>query len=219
MRFNLICALTASVASQPIFNCDTYEAPPRPTNDISKLNPAHVDLVMAMGDSISAAFAAKAGVQEDRDVAWSCGEGTKDSKTFPWYISQYNRNVEGMSTKRALPMDLLHLPHGDYHKETDHLNFAESSGAVHLGSLDEQYALMQDKRNDYENFDSAWKVLTVWMTANDVMDHCDYDINGTDYLNNFVSKYDELLSNITSTTSNIYINLISTLDLSYIHRV
>lgn len=124
-----------------------------------------------------------------------------------------------MSTKRALPMDLLHLPHGDYHKNTDHLNFAEASGAVHLGSLDEQFALMQEKRNDYPNFDSAWKVLTVWMTANDVMDHCDYDINGTDYLNNFVSKYDELLTNITSTTTNLYVNLISTLDLSYIHRV
>lgn len=78
---------------------------------------------------------------------------------------------------------------------------------------------MQDKRKDYPNFDSSWKVLTVWMTANDVMDHCDYDINGTDYLNNWVSKHDELLTNITTSTSNIYINLISTLDLSYIHRV
>lgn len=78
MKTKFIFAAVASVFSQPIYNCDRYEAPPRPTNDITKLNPAHVDLVMAMGDSISAAFAAKAGVQEDRDVAWSCGEGTKD---------------------------------------------------------------------------------------------------------------------------------------------
>ena len=92
---------------------------------------------MAMGDSISAAFAAKAGIQEDRDIAWSCGIGNKDFKTFPWYISQYNPDVEGMSTKRAIPMNFTHLPHGDYHKKTDHLNFAESSGATHLGSMDE----------------------------------------------------------------------------------
>ncbi len=52
-----------------------------------KLNPAHVDLTMVFGDSASAAFAARAGLQEDRDIAWSGGEGTKDSMTFPWLIS------------------------------------------------------------------------------------------------------------------------------------
>ena len=129
--------LPLSWLSQPIYECDPYEAPPRPDDDISKLNPAHVDLVMTFGDSISAAFAAKAGIQEDRDIAWSNGEGNKDFKTFPWYVSQYNSNVEGMSTKRAIPMDFWNLPHGDYHKRTDHLNFAESYGAVKLGSMDE----------------------------------------------------------------------------------
>lgn len=55
------------------FNCERYEAPPRPSNDISKLNPVHIDLTMAMGDSISAAFAARGGLREDRDIAWSDG--------------------------------------------------------------------------------------------------------------------------------------------------
>ena len=141
MKTKIIYSFTASIIAQPIYNCDSYAAPPKPTNDISKLNPAHVDLVMAMGDSISAGFAAKAGIQEDRDIAWSSGEGNKDFKTFPWYVSQYSRNVEGMSTKRVIPMDFMHLPHGDYHK-TDNLNFAESSGAVDLGSLDEQWGLL-----------------------------------------------------------------------------
>ena len=215
---SIIFALAASVMGQPIYNCDPYEAPPRPDNDISKLNPAHVELVMAMGDSISAAFAAKAGIQEDRDIAWSCGIGNKDYKTFPWYVSQYNPDVEGMSTKRAIPMNFTHLPHGDYHKKTDHLNFAESSGATHLGSMDEQWALMQGKRKEYPDFDTKWKVLTVWMTANDIMGKCKDDVNGTSYMKHQMEKYDELLTNITTTMGNVYVNFIATFDLSYVHK-
>jgi len=168
MKSKIIALFISSILGQSEFDCPSYEAPARPSNDIRKLNPAHVDLTMAFGDSISAAFAARAGIQEDRDIAWSGGEGTKDQMTFPWFVSQFNKNVEGMSTKRALPMDLIHLPHGDYHPKTDHLNFAESSGSVFRGSLDEQWSLLQSKRNDYENFDSSWKVLTVWLFTNDV---------------------------------------------------
>ena len=62
MKCKIIFAMAASIMAQPIYECEPYEAPPRPENDISKLNPAHVDLTMAMGDSISAAFAAKAGI-------------------------------------------------------------------------------------------------------------------------------------------------------------
>ena len=124
-----------------------------------------------------------------------------------------------MSVKRTVPFGLEHLPHGDYHPKTDHLNFAESSGAVHLHSLDEQFALMQTAKEQYPDFDESWKVLTLWMTANDVCGECQVDLNGTDYLNNWVSKTDELLTNLTQTTKNIYVNLMSTMDLSSVHRL
>merc|ERR1712086_173702 len=214
--FNLVSTFALVQGSK--FDCDIYEAPPKPT-DVKKLNPAHVELTMAMGDSITAAFAARAGIQEDRDLSWSAGEGSKDQITFPWLISEYNRDVEGMSVKRTIPFGLEHLPHGDYHSKTDHLNFAESSGAVHLNSLDEQYALMQTAKEQYPDFDESWKVLTVWMTANDFCGECHNDLNGTDYLKNWVSKTDELLTNLTATTKNIYVNLISTLNLSDVHRL
>ena len=49
------------------------------------------------------------------------------------------RPLEGMSTTPVLPKDIPHMPHNDYHPITDHLNFAESEGAVHRGSLVEQW--------------------------------------------------------------------------------
>lgn len=57
------------------------------------------------------------------------------------------------------------------------------------------------------------------MTANDFCGECHNDLNGTDYLKNWVSKTDELLTNLTATTKNIYVNLISTLNLSDVHRL
>jgi hypothetical protein len=85
------------------------------------------------------------------------------------------------------------LPHNDYHPETDNFNVAESSGAVHLHSLQEQWAFIQESKAKYPDFDNSWKVLTVWMTANDVCGECDKNLNGTDYLKSWVNQTDELL--------------------------
>ena len=94
---------------------------------------------MAMGDSISAAFAARGGLREDRDIAWSDGKGSEDQMTFPWLISKYNPSVDGMSTKRVFPSHYFTLPHGDYHPKTDNLNLAESSSSVLRKSFFDQW--------------------------------------------------------------------------------
>merc|ERR1719387_217218 len=99
------------------FACKTdYPAPPRPKNNVSKLHPAHVDYVMALGDSITAAFAARSNLDEARDISWSIGVGTTDQLTLPRLISFYQGgNVpKGASTKAVLPKNPFHLPHGDY---------------------------------------------------------------------------------------------------------
>ena len=187
--------------------------------DVAMLNPAHVGIVMAMGDSITAGFAVRSGLKEGRDISWSIGTGTDANPTLPYFLSQYNPAVTGMSTKAVLPNDITDLPKGDYHPKTDHLNVAESSGAVHRGSLDQQWGYLQQHRSDYPTFDTEWKVLTVWMTANDVCGQCDAPLNGSAFLAQWVAKTDELLENVTSTMGKVYVNLVSTLDLSNIARI
>ena len=84
-----------------LFNCPSIQVPPLAT-DIAHLHPGHVSVVMAVGDSITAAFAARATPWEDRDLSWSIGVGTKDEITLPWLLSQYTDagkyKLEGMST-------------------------------------------------------------------------------------------------------------------------
>jgi phospholipase B1 len=216
-------SVLVAVAEAGRFNCSTFAPPPMAT-EVSNLHPGHVKFVLAMGDSITAAFAARAKLQEDRDISWAIGEGNADQLTVPYILGQYNPTgaVHGYSTAAIIPKDITNLPHNDYHPLTDHLNVAESEGAVHRGSMDEQWGIIQQQRKKYADFDDdvgSWKVITVWMTANDVCGKCDAPLANTTYLNNWVSKTNELISNVSSTMKNVYINLVSTLDLSNIARL
>jgi phospholipase B1 len=205
------------------FNCSTFPPPPVAT-DVKNLHPGHVQYVMAMGDSITAAFAARGKLQEDRDISWAIGQGTKDQLTLPWLLGQYSQSLRGIigaSTAPRIPKDVTHLPKNDYHPITDHLNVAESEGAIHRGSMDEQWGFLTEQTAKIKDFNAegSWKVLTVWMTANDVCGKCDAPVNGTAYLEAWTAKTDELLTNVSTTMKNVYVNLISTLDLSNIARL
>jgi len=140
-KLGLIVGCLGSFSAASRFNCTTYDAPPKPTH-VKDLNPANVDIVMAMGDSITAAFAIRGTLFEGRDISWSIGEGTADHVTLPYFIRQYNPSVQGQSTKAVIPHDIQHMPHNDYHPETDNLNVAESEGAVHDKSLEEQWGFI-----------------------------------------------------------------------------
>ena len=204
------------------FNCTTdYPAPPRPKNNVSKLHPAHVDYVMALGDSITAAFAARSNLDEARDISWSIGVGTNDQLTLPRLMSFYQGgNVpKGASTKAVIPKNPFHLPHGDYHPGTDNLNVAESQGSVHRNSMVEEWAILSDQVGKLgPDFEDGWKVLTVWMTANDVCGKCDKTVSSK-YLDEWSDAHDALIQNVTSTMKNVYISLTSTLDLSNVARI
>ena len=115
--------------SSSVFDCPKIKIPHFPQN-ISRLHPGHVSIVMAIGDSITAGFAARSNVWEARDISWSIGEGSKDQVTLPYMLSQYSPKVEGQSTKAVIPNNVRHLPDGDYHPDTDNLNVAESQASV-----------------------------------------------------------------------------------------
>jgi hypothetical protein len=184
-----------------------------------------VQYVLAMGDSITAAFAARAKLQEDRDLSWAIGQGTANQLTLPYLLTQYTKGrlkgVVGASTTPRIPKDITNLPKNDYHPLTDHLNVAESEGACHRGSMDEQWGFIKEQTGKLKGFNDpgAWKVLTVWMTANDVCGKCDAPLVGTKYLADWTAKTNEVLLNISSSMENVYVNLISTLDLSNIARL
>jgi hypothetical protein len=97
-------ALLVVVGAQQPFPCQDFTVPP-PPKTIHDLHPAHVSIVLAMGDSITAAFAARGTLMESRDISWSAGVGTPTQLTMPYMINQYAAKagtvLEGMSVRRG----------------------------------------------------------------------------------------------------------------------
>jgi hypothetical protein len=200
------------------FDCEIVK-PETPAANVTRLHPTDIGFTIALGDSITAAFAARSTLLEDRDLSWAIGEGHDNQLTLPHLLGYYSKSVQGMSTTAVLPAGIAHLPHGDYHPDTDHLNVAESEGAVGRNSMVEQWELLQGQIGKYPTFKDAWKVVTIWMTANDVCDKCQPGDPTTHALESWAAGHDAVLANITSTMKNVYINLVSTLDLSNVARL
>jgi hypothetical protein len=154
---------------------------------------------------------------EARDVSWSIGKGSDAQLTLPHLVDFYrpasnasNASAKlhgpliGASTTAVFPAGISHLPHGDFHPKTDGLNVAESSGAVHRNSMVEQFALIQQQRAALPgldaDFDARWKLLTIWMTANDVCGLCDGTVSDA-FLDKWSAGYDALLANMTKTST------------------
>jgi len=126
--------------------------------------------------------------------------------------------VEGQSTEAVWPRDLHNLPWNDYHNETDHMNVAETSAHVTWGSLEEQWRYLKSNFQKYENFEKRWKVLTVWMTANDACEACSEPVEGTTKFADWESRMQRFLENVTGTLRNTYVNLVSTLNISHVAK-
>jgi len=217
----------AGLSHASVFTCDTsgFKHEKRNVENIADLRPSDVTMMMAFGDSITAGFSIRGGVYEDRNLSWSIGQGSRDQLTLPWITSQYSGSVKGASTERRLPVSIK-LPYGDYYRPKDRLNFAQPQAAVALGSMHEQWEHAQkalSKRDfkagrDFRDYNEHWKVITIWMTANDVCSKCKEPLSEKE-LERWAQPYEELLHNISITMDKVYVNLISTLDLSHINRI
>lgn len=218
--------LTTSASPAPtpgsLFNCPKLSAVADPGDDISKLHPSHVSVMMAVGDSITAAFAAKNGIKENRDISWSIGDGDAGQLTLPWMMGQYSDKIEGSSHASVLPVLLPGLPKNDYHGfAKDGLNVAESSGAANSGSVDEQWNYLKKNVGKISDFQNRWKVLTYWMFANDVTPNCNLPFAISPMGLKWESKTSEFLTNVVNDKRfrRTYINLVGMIDLSQIHRI
>lgn len=144
---------------------------------------------MAMGDSMTAGFAARGffgeeeGAQEEgaplgqpqlevgdvplefRALSFSGGEGSDGYWTLPYFLGRYNSSLTGASTKRTIPQ----TPGSGYTvKSANHLNAALSN--AHAWQLKMQIDELKSQSSSVPDFDDRWKILTVFIGANDLCD-------------------------------------------------
>ena len=175
------------------FNCDTKEiASLGEATNVDELKPSDVEVVAAIGDSMTAEY---------RGVSWSIG-GDEGATTLPNLIKHYNPNLQGYSVKT-----------GKEGTANTAYNFAVS-GAVASDLLEQATHLVDRIKSD--NLNGKWKVVTLFIGGNDLCAMCE-DTN-TFSAENF---YTHILAAIQKLTEldKVYINLVQTVQISEVSKL
>jgi len=194
--------MTAACPSIPI---------PADTNSVHQLKPGHIKVVMAMGDSISAAMSAKdsslINLNEWRGISFSIG-GDAGVNTMPNLLKQF--------TAPGYPIGPS-IGTGSRTSAGTGLNGAVS-GAINVDMLSQaQWLAASLRANTKINFTADWKVLTIWIGSNNLCDVCDEpaDNNADDFERHVTAALDYLYTNVPR----LFVNLLQNLDVSILNEV
>ncbi|KAI9543893.1 hypothetical protein NQZ68_004941 [Dissostichus eleginoides] len=150
--------------------CEDFSASPSPPTSVHELRPGDVQVVAALGDSLTAGNGIASSknnvldvLHQYRGLSWSIGgeENLTTVTTLPNILKYFNQNLTGFSVGK-----------GKQDTSESFLNQAVA-GAKSTDLLSQVRALVARMKNDSRiNFESDWKVITLFIGGNDVCDHC-----------------------------------------------
>jgi len=200
------------------FSCDVSvgtRSKHRPTS-VHRLKPGDIDVVAALGDSVTAAFAAKSRnlfeykkLIENRGISWSVG-GDEDIRTvftLPNMLKLYNPNLRGFSTG-DIPASCQ--DNKKYAKQV--ADNVAASGALSMNISDQAHSLVEKMKGDVEiDFNSDWKLVTLYIGGNDLCEVCKVqNYSWTSYTDNI----NETLIYLRDNLPNTLVNVVPVMDLS-----
>jgi len=182
---------------------------------------------MALGDSITAGFGIngiEGGLLEVRGHSYAIG-GDTNAVTLANFLKFYSPDIQGAS----LGNHLLEYCGGNncsalfpYEPKSDVLNAAVSGAEVDtLYSHELDYLLEQLHKNSKINMTSDWKLLTIWIGANDLCGSCG-NTSTFDYMlpaDNFESELRRVLEKVRTNIPRTFVNLIETFNISQVYTL
>jgi len=190
--------------------CPSLASPPDAVN-VSSLRPGNIKVVMAMGDSITAAMSAKDtlifSLKEYRGISYAVG-GDAGVTTLPNLLKPYLPAGYPVGISTGV---------GKRESSGTGLN-AAVSGAINKDMLSQATWLVQQlKANKNVNFNLDWKVLTVWIGSNNLCDVCSsQNPNNGD---NFQNEVYAALNYIQANVPRVFVNLVANLDISNLYYI
>jgi hypothetical protein len=211
----------------PLFDCPSLPPPP-PVNDVNKLRPGNIKAVMAVGDSISAGFAMRAGrfwdildLVEFRGDVFSAG-GNPGSITVPNFLKKYNPNIVGMSVGYTWPLDVIRWKNhliDPWNPNVTYLNGAQSMARIQdvpaqvdyiTQLLNTTYSGIVDMKND-------WKLMTIFIGANNICPSCR---GGGDTTPDFYEQMLRLILNkIYNQIPRTFVNIVMMFNISQVYDI
>jgi len=204
--------------SRQPFPCKLRKASPTIPTSVHKLRPADVQVVAALGDSITAGVGARANsvldiFKEYRGVSFSVGgdKTWREYVTLPNILRIFNSNLYGQS------YGITRIGSG----KTSGYNFAVS-GATSIELAEQAWRLVKAMRRDpWINFEKDWKMVTIIIGHNDACTHVCNSTLGVDmfedaspptYARNVQKALDILQRNLPRT----FVNLVPIADVTMV---
>lgn len=212
----------------PVWNCTAPAAKPLPSNNVRRLKPGNIKVVMALGDSISAGFAMHAGHALDvftfleyRGDVFSIG-GNNGNYTFPNFLQTYAPDIVGASIGNSLPLDYLKIfNHAiqPFDPRVTHLNAAQSGAVVsdcpaQVSYIEQQLKTTYALQVDYE---LDWKVMTIFIGANNLCSACRNSSSSNP--DNYINELDAVLAQINSTIPRTFVNVMLLFNISQVWNI
>mmetsp|Transcript_27016 Transcript_27016/g.67896 ORF Transcript_27016/g.67896 Transcript_27016/m.67896 type:complete len:357 (-) Transcript_27016:33-1103(-) len=196
--------------------------PPRqtPPTNVRELYPSDIKAVMALGDSVTAGFAMHTYPVEERQDVYSIGANPNATTLFN-FIRHYNPNVVGGAVKYTLPLDaaVYHNPYDWLMLEQDriHLNAGVSSAKA-ADVVDQIRYLTERLPKEGVDMQTDWKLLTLFIGANDLCVVCDGG-HTAQQPENWIQTVDSLLDQVHQSIPRVFVNLVGMVNITEVYRV
>lgn len=195
----------------PVFKACPPLPVPADTDNVNNLRPGNIKVVMAMGDSITAAMSAKdstfLSMKEYRGLAFSMG-GDSGVTTIPNLLKPYVGQGYPVGASTGV---------GKRTMGTNGLN-AAVSGAINIDLVGQaQWLVNALKTNKAVNMTHDWKLLTIWIGSNNLCDVCSDESNNN--APNFEKYVTDALEHIYQNVPRVFVNLLLNLDITQLHSI
>ncbi|KYQ93121.1 hypothetical protein DLAC_05746 [Tieghemostelium lacteum] len=195
--------------------CSTYYP-----SSIDKVRPIDIKTIMAMGDSITAAFALsyqKIGdfIGESRGMSWVIGGDGGNCSTIPNFMKSVGCNITGQSYGKSLPYHHF-MPESirSHSRDVDTCQLNAAVSQSRLKDLVEQLEYLKISMDDMKepiNVKLDWKFLSIFIGANDICESCDEKLKTVDY---WKLNFQKLLLSIRDTLPRTLVSIILLPDIS-----
>ncbi|XP_038128874.1 phospholipase B1, membrane-associated isoform X2 [Cyprinodon tularosa] len=194
------------------FSC----TPMSPSNSVPtsahRVRPADIKVVGALGDSLTAAFGARATNLlelpiEYRGVSWSIGgdDTLETVTTLPNILKKFNPGIKGFSTGTG----------------KDNIGFNMAISGAKAGGIPGQVRSLVDamKNSATVDFQNDWKLVTLFIGGNDLCQYCNdrAALSHTNYGNYLRTSLDILYNEVPRTIVNV-VEILEVSDLRKINK-
>nr|XP_054604128.1 phospholipase B1, membrane-associated [Nothobranchius furzeri] len=187
--------------------CEDLSSSPSTPTSVHELRPGDIRVIAAVGDSLTAGNGIASGpndildvLRQYRGLSWSIGgdENLTTVTTLPNILKLFNHNLTGYS----VGIGMQDSPEA-------FLNQAVA-GAKSKDVPSQVRALVTRMKNDPRiNFESDWKMITVFIGGNDVCDHCTNSLLFSEL--NYVQNVRESLDYLHKEVPRALVNLVEPL--------